>query len=47
MHPSFDTDLYEIITPYAAVNRRNSYGGTGFDAVQAALKKAEATLQHS
>lgn len=44
MHPSFAEDLYEIITPYAAVNRRNSYGGTGFESVKVGLEKAEEAL---
>lgn len=42
--PLFEADLYDVLDPYAAVKRRNSEGGTGFDQVRQALEKANAAL---
>ncbi|MBW4697664.1 MAG: argininosuccinate lyase [Aphanocapsa lilacina HA4352-LM1] len=44
-HPAFDDDLYAAITPRTVVAARNSYGGTGFEQVRAALGRAEARWQ--
>lgn len=35
-----EEDVYHALTPEQAVARRNSYGGTGFDAVREQLKEA-------
>ncbi|MBA2873808.1 argininosuccinate lyase [Thermaerobacillus caldiproteolyticus] len=40
----FEEDIYEVLNPYTAVNRRNSAGGTGFDEVRQAIKKAKQCL---
>lgn len=45
--PLFDSDLYEVLSPYAAVQRRNSEGGTGFAQVEAALQKVKMILKQS
>lgn len=37
-------DVYHALTPEQAVARRNSYGGTGFDAVREQLKEASACM---
>jgi argininosuccinate lyase len=44
LHPAFEADIYEAITPRQVVAARNSYGGTGFDQVRQALTAAEAEL---
>lgn len=41
LHPAFEIDIYEAITPQQVVKARNSYGGTGFDQVRKALKIAQ------
>lgn len=43
--PLFEADLYEVLSPFAAVQRRNSEGGTGFSQVEAALQKAKIILK--
>ncbi|MBB5324491.1 argininosuccinate lyase [Anoxybacillus tepidamans] len=40
----FEEDIYEVLDPYTAVNRRNSAGGTGFAEVRKAIKKAKKTM---
>lgn len=45
--PLFEEDLYAVLSPYAAVQRRNSAGGTGFAQVEAALQKANAVLKQN
>ncbi len=40
-HPAFEDDVYAAINPTTVVAARNSYGGTGFDQVRAALERAE------
>ncbi len=37
LHPAFEADIYEAIAPRQVVAARNSYGGTGFDRVRAAI----------
>ena len=44
LHPAFENDIYEAITPQRVVSARNSAGGTGFDQVRQALKKAKELL---
>ena len=39
-----DEDIYDVLSPFAAVKRRNSLGGTGFDQVRLQLEKAKALL---
>jgi argininosuccinate lyase len=45
--PLFEKDLYDVLSPYAAVQRRNSEGGTGFVQVEKALHKANTVLKQS
>ncbi|MCM3088693.1 argininosuccinate lyase [Bhargavaea ginsengi] len=35
-----EEDIYDVLAPVAAVRRRNSYGGTGFDQVRVQIEKA-------
>lgn len=35
-----EEDIYDVLAPVAAVRRRNSYGGTGFDQVRVQIGKA-------
>jgi len=44
LHPAFEEDIYEAITPQRVVSARNSYGGTGFDQVQQAIQRAQQIL---
>ena len=39
-----EEDIYSILTPYSAVERRNSYGGTGFEQVKVQIEKGKAQL---
>jgi argininosuccinate lyase len=39
-----ESDIYDIIAPSAAVKRRNSYGGTGFEQVKIQIEKAKGSL---
>jgi len=41
LHPAIQGDIYQAIAPVQVVAARNSYGGTGFEQVRLALKKAE------
>ncbi|MDP7977263.1 argininosuccinate lyase [Bacillus multifaciens] len=45
MSPLFEEDLYEVLSPYAAVKRRNSAGGTGFEQIGQALQKAKERVE--
>lgn len=45
-HPQFNEDIYEVLDPANAVQRRNSAGGTGFKQVEAAIEKAKVILNH-
>lgn len=40
----FEEDIYEVLQPKTAVERRNSLGGTGFEQVKIALNKAKEAL---
>jgi argininosuccinate lyase len=42
--PLFESDIYEALNPYTAVNRRNSAGGTGFAEVRKAVANAKKRL---
>ncbi|MBE9196746.1 argininosuccinate lyase, partial [Synechocystis sp. LEGE 06083] len=44
LHPAFEEDIYQAITPQQVVAARNSYGGTGFDQVNLAIANAKAEL---
>lgn len=44
LHPAFEEDIYQAITPRQVVAARNSYGGTGFEQVRLALKNAHERL---
>ncbi|WP_342543575.1 argininosuccinate lyase [Paenisporosarcina sp. FSL H8-0542] len=37
-------DIYDVLSPEAAVKRRNSLGGTGFDQVRMQIKKAKSLV---
>ncbi|MFC4356211.1 argininosuccinate lyase [Chryseomicrobium palamuruense] len=39
-----EEDIYTVLAPYEAVNRRNSYGGTGFEQVKLQIQKAKELL---
>ncbi len=36
-----EKDVYQILSPYSAVERRNTYGGTGFEQVKQQIEKAK------
>lgn len=42
--PLIDEDIYNILSPYEAVKRRNSDGGTGFQQVRKQIEKAKKLL---
>ncbi|NET01848.1 MAG: argininosuccinate lyase [Sphaerospermopsis sp. SIO1G2] len=44
IHPAFDTDIYEAISPRQVVSARNSYGGTGFNQIKQALLDARSQI---
>jgi len=44
IHPAFERDIYEAIAPRQVVAARNSYGGTGFEQVRAAIAVAKQRL---
>lgn len=44
LHPAFEADIYEAISPKQVVAARNSYGGTGFEQVRQALKQAQSLM---
>ncbi|WP_243291259.1 argininosuccinate lyase [Bacillus sp. FJAT-47783] len=43
-HPLFESDVYDVLNPYNAVNKRNSEGGTGFLEVQKQLELAKSYI---
>lgn len=45
LHPAFESDIYEAIAPRQVVAARNSYGGTGFEQVRAALQYVRSQLE--
>ncbi len=44
LHPAFESDIYQAITPRQVVAARNSYGGTGFEQVHKAILAARSQL---
>jgi argininosuccinate lyase len=40
----FSDDIYDVLEPYNAVNRRNSAGGTGLEQVKLAIEKAKKAI---
>jgi argininosuccinate lyase len=40
----FEEDIYHVLSPKTAVNRRNSAGGTGFEQVKKAIQLAKDEL---
>ena len=44
MNPLFDENIYDVLNPYNAVERRNSAGGTGFSQVKLQIEKAKTSL---
>jgi argininosuccinate lyase len=44
LHPAFEDDIYAAIAPRQVVAARNSYGGTGFDQVRAAIERSRSRL---
>lgn len=44
LHPAFDADIYDAISPQRVVAARNSFGGTGFEQVRAAIAHAHTRL---
>jgi argininosuccinate lyase len=45
LHPAFESDIYGAIAPQQVVAARNSYGGTGFIQVRAAIAAAQERIQ--
>jgi argininosuccinate lyase len=44
LHPAFEADIYQAISPKHVVSARNSYGGTGFDRVKSAIETAKSIV---
>ncbi|MCT7952058.1 argininosuccinate lyase [Ancylothrix sp. C2] len=44
LHPAFEQDIYEAITPKQVVSARNSFGGTGFEQVKRGLAEAKSKI---
>ncbi|WP_107923950.1 argininosuccinate lyase [Lysinibacillus parviboronicapiens] len=42
-----EADIYDVLAPEAAVRRRHSLGGTGFDQVKIQIEKAKECLAHT
>ena len=45
--PLIEADIYETLKSRTAVQRRNSYGGTGFEQVKMQIDLAKDALNHS
>lgn len=43
-HPAFEEDIYDALCPRRVVDRRNSYGGTGFEQVRQAIARFKTYL---
>lgn len=44
INPQIEADVYEVLKPAVAVQRRNSLGGTGFDQVEKQIAAAKQTI---
>jgi argininosuccinate lyase len=44
LHPAFEADIYQAISPQQVVAARNSYGGTGFEQVRKAINAARSKI---
>ena len=44
LHPAFEQDIYQAISPRQVVAARNSYGGTGFEQVNRAILAARSQI---
>lgn len=44
-NPLFEEDIYKVLKPETAVQRRNSAGGTGFEQIGISLEKAKKVLR--
>lgn len=47
LHPAFEADIYDAISPRQVVAARNSYGGTGFEQVSQALVAARTQIKNN
>ncbi|GAB1540301.1 argininosuccinate lyase [Scytonema sp. NUACC21] len=47
LHPAFEADIYDAISPRQVVAARNSYGGTGFEQVSQALAAARTQIKNN
>jgi argininosuccinate lyase len=45
--PLIEEDIYSILSPFAAVERRKSYGGTGFEQVKNQIQKGKTLLNEN
>ncbi|MEI5990551.1 argininosuccinate lyase [Enterococcus termitis] len=43
--PLIQSDIYQILSSKTAIERRHSYGGTGFDQVKAAIERSKQKLE--
>ncbi|MFD2307295.1 argininosuccinate lyase [Enterococcus termitis] len=43
--PLIEADIYQTLASKTAIERRHSFGGTGFDQVKAAIERGKATLK--
>lgn len=43
--PTINADIYEVLASRTAMNRRNSYGGTGTQQVKEAIQRAQSALE--
>jgi argininosuccinate lyase len=46
LHPAMESDIYDAIAPQRVVAARNSYGGTGFEQVRSAIKRAKLVISN-
>lgn len=44
INPLIEKDIYDVLSSKTAVQKRNSYGGTGFDQIKVALANAKKSL---
>jgi argininosuccinate lyase len=46
LSPLIEVDIYQALASKTAVERRHSYGGTGFDQIKAAIARSKKTLEN-